>query len=163
MQLLCRRLLRKRGQEWETIYNYFPNKEVLINALYKKIKTEEKTIFTAFDSQKSLRQQYEEYYIGAVQFYIDNPLYFNFMEQLQASPMITEESKEVGYKAITFVLELIENGKKERILKNIETKELTQFIGGTIISYLRLHFQENKKNKPSLTNQLKMVWDAIKE
>jgi len=156
-------IAREAGTGMGTIYNYFPNKIALINALYIKIKNSEKSIFAAFEQDKSLRTQFEDYYAKAIQFYIDNPQFFHFMEQLQASPIITKESKETGYEAITFVIELIENGKTNRLIKNIDTNELMQFIGGTIISYLRLHFQSASKEKPSLANQLKMVWDAIKE
>ncbi|MFK7807329.1 MAG: TetR/AcrR family transcriptional regulator [Saprospiraceae bacterium] len=156
-------IAKEAGTGMGTIYNYFPNKEILINALYISIKQNEKAVFSAFNKQKPLKTQFEQYYSQAIQFYLDNSLFFNFIEQLQASPIITSESKELGYEAITAVLELIETGKKERVIKRIETKVMMQFIGGTIISYLRLHFQEDNKKKASLKNQLKMVWDAIKE
>jgi len=151
------------GTGMGTIYNYFPNKDFLINEIYITIKNQEKSIFVAYNSKEPLRTQFEEYYNKAVRFYIDNPKYFNIMEQLHASPIITKESKQIGFDAITYVVELIESGKKRRIIKNIETEDLIQFIGGTIISYLRLHFQENRKVKPTVVNHLKMVWDAIKE
>lgn len=146
-----------------TIYNYFPNKEVLINALYVHIKNAEKEVFTAFNNSKPLKTQFEEYYYCGIQFYIDNPSYFQFIEQLQASPIITEESRAMGYEAINAVLELIEKGKEERVIKNISTNELIQFIGGTMIAYLRTHFQGNQRKDPVIGNQLKMTWDAIKE
>jgi len=146
-----------------TIYNYFPNKEVLINAIYISIKQDEKLLFSAFNISKPLKTQFEEYYRIAIQFYINNPLYFQFIEQIQASPIITKESKEYGYEAITSVLELIEKGKEERVIKHIATDELMQFIGGTIISFLRLYFQEGNQESFSLSNHLRMIWDAIKE
>lgn len=155
-------IAKEAGTGMGTIYNYFPNKDALINSLYVQIKNHEKTIFVAFNDQEPLRTQFEAYYATSIQFFIDNPLYFKLIEQLQASPIITTESKATGYEAIYFALELIENGKKRRVIKDIETKELMQFIAGTIIAYLRLHFQEDKKAKPSLSNQLEMVWDALK-
>ncbi len=155
-------IAKEAGTGMGTIYNYFPNKDMLINALYVTIKNQEKTIFVAFNDQESLRTQFEEYYVKTIQFFIEKPEYYKFIEQLQASPIITIESKEKGIRAISFVLELIEIGKKRRVIKNIETEELMQFIGGTVISYLRLYFQEDRKEKPSLTNQLKMVWDGLK-
>ncbi len=156
-------IAKEAGTGMGTIYNHFPNKNVLINALYVSIKNQEKTIFVAFNDQESLRTQFEEYYAKVIQFFIEHPEYFKFMEQLQASPIITIESKAKGFEAISIVLELIESGKKRRVIKNIETEELMQFIGGTILSYLRLYFQEDRKGKLSLTNQLKMVWDGLKE
>jgi len=144
-----------------TIYNYFPNKEVLINSIYVQIKQDERLVFAKFDIEKPFKTQFDEYYTNAIQFYIKNPLYFYFIEQLQASPIITSESKELGYEAVTPVSELLNKGKKQKVIKNIATNDLMQFIGGTVLSFLRLHFQEEKKKRFALKNQLRMVWDAI--
>ena len=111
---------------------------------------------------KSIKSQFDKYYVTAVEFYMNNPMFFNLMEQLEASPIITAESKAIGYEAITPVFRLIENGKKKKEIKNIDVNELIQFIGGTVISYLRLYFKTEASKKPSLKNQLTMVWDAIK-
>ncbi len=154
-------IAKEAGTGMGTIYNYFPNKEILINALYVKIKEEEKHIFTNFDPNKALKPQFAAYYRRAIQFFVDHPAYFQFMEQLQASPMITDASRAVGYEAIDAVLALLEKGKADKVIKSISTEELLQFIGGTIVAYLRLHFRENSELAPSLKNQLKMVWDAI--
>ncbi|MFK8104103.1 MAG: TetR/AcrR family transcriptional regulator [Saprospiraceae bacterium] len=154
-------IAKEAGTGMGTIYNYFPNKEVLINALYVKIKEEEKHIFTNFDPTKPLKPQFAAYYHSAIQFFVDHPAYFQFMEQVQASPMITDASRAVGYEAIDTVLVLIEKGKADQVIKRIATQELLLFIGGTIVAYLRLHFRENAKSTTALNNQLKMVWDAI--
>lgn len=155
-------IAKKAGTGMGTIYNYFPNKENLINHLYVCIKNEERTIFKGYNSEQSLKKQFENYYKNTVDFFIDNRSYFHFIEQLQASPIITQESKRVGYNAIASVLELIENGKREKQIKRIDTEELMNFIGGTILSFLRLHHQDDTRVMPSLKNHLDMVWDAIK-
>jgi len=146
-----------------TIYNYYPTKISLINALYVEIKLEEQDIFDDFDRNKPIRTQFEGYYFKAIQFYLDNPMYFNFMEQLIASPIISKESRNHGFNAIKSMQELIEKGIKDRVIKNMGVNELIYFIGGTTISYLRFHFQKERVEQPTLHNQMKMVWDAIKE
>ena len=147
-----------------TIYNYFTNKEALINAIYVDIKQQEEVVLSAFLSDQPIKTQFEKYYTSVVGFFLKNPLYFKFMEQLQASPIITNESREVGYKAVEPVIHLLEKGKEERIIKEIDTHELLLFIGGAMLSYLRWYFSQapGEKNM-SLQNQLVMVWDAIKE
>ncbi|MGH1338691.1 MAG: TetR/AcrR family transcriptional regulator, partial [Aureispira sp.] len=154
-------IAKEAGTGMGTIYNYFPNKEMLINAIYVQIKKEEEGLFTVYGEGKDLREHFEEYYKNIVQFFLMHPAYFHFMEQLQASPIITAESKAAGYKAITPVLILIERGQQEGRIKTMPTAELMPFIGGTILAYLRLHFQEGRE-KPSLINQLQLVWDAIR-
>ena len=147
-----------------TIYNYFANKEALINAIYVDIKQQEEIVLSAFLSDQPIKTQFEKYYTSVVGFFLKNPLFFKFMEQLQASPIITNESREVGYKAVEPVMHLLEKGKEERIVKEIDTNELLLFIGGAMLSYLRWYFNQAQGEKNiSLQNQLVMVWDAIKE
>lgn len=148
-----------------TIYNYFPNKEALINKIYTDIKKQEKLLFENFESDKPIKTQFENYFTIAVNFFINNPNYFRFMEQLQASPIITDNSKEEGRKSITPVFELLMLGKQQRIIKNINIEEILMFIGGAILSYLRWYFNQTQteKKQASLKNQVTMVWDAIKE
>ncbi|MEO1449796.1 MAG: TetR/AcrR family transcriptional regulator [Bacteroidota bacterium] len=156
-------IAKEAGTGMGTIYNYFPKKEELINALYVHIKEEERHTFTALEEGKPLKTQFETYYQRAIQFYLDNPRVFQFIEQLQASPIITEESRAIGYEVIAPVLTLLEKGKEARIIKPIPTQELMQFIGGTVLSFMRLQVQEQGAKPASLDNQMRMVWDAIKE
>lgn len=146
-----------------TIYNYFLNKDAIINEIYIDIKKQEKLLFENFESDKPIKTQFENYFTIVVTFFINNPNYFQFMEQLQASPIITENSKEQGRKSITPVFELLMLGKQQRIIKNIDIQEILMFIGGAILSYLRWYFNQTEKNQASLKNQVSMVWDAIKE
>lgn len=151
------------GTGMGTIYNYFPTKEVLLNEIYVDIKQKEENILPQFRPDQPIKTQFENYYMSVINFFIDNPLYFQFMDQLLASPIITEESRKAGYKAIDSVVQLLKKGQTERIIKNIEFDELSQFIGGTIMSYLRWYLSQEKTNTQSLSIQLQLVWDAIKE
>jgi len=156
-------IAKAAGTGMGTIYNYFPNKDILINEIYVSIKTEEKLIFPDFDVDQPIKTQFENYLTTIVNFFIANPKYFNFMEQLQASPIITEESKIEGDKSVISVYDLISKGKEDRIIKNIDLDEMLMFIGGAIFSYLRWYFNQTKINKNALKNQIQMVWDGIKE
>jgi AcrR family transcriptional regulator len=147
-----------------TIYNYFANKEILINAIYVDIKQKEAAIFPQIDVKQPVKTQFESYYIAVVKFYISNPAYYKFMEQLQGSPIITMDSKKIGYQTIEPVIQTLQTGQEQRIIKTIELEELLQFLGGTILSFVKWYLTSTStKKQASLKNQLKMVWDAIKE
>ena len=158
-------IAKNAGTGMGTIYNYFPTKDVLINELYVNIKKQEDTVFPDFDTTRPIKTQFEAYLRDIILFFIDNAQYFMFMEQVRASPIITEESKKVGIATVLPVYDLINKGKEERIIKNIETDELIQFMGGAVVSYLRwYHAQEHtSSNSSSIQNQVNMTWDAIKE
>ncbi|GHC54210.1 TetR/AcrR family transcriptional regulator [Ulvibacter litoralis] len=156
-------IAKAAGTGMGTIYNYFPNKEALINDIYVSIKEQEKSVFLDFDSDAAIKPQFENYFTSIIEFFIANPTYFKFMEQLQASPIITNESRDLGQQSVVPVFQLIEKGKKDQIIKNIEIDELLMFTGGAILSYLRWYFNNLEAGKASLTNQINMVWDALKE
>lgn len=159
-------LIAKRAKTgMGTIYNYFENKEVLVNAIYVDIKERERAVLNKiFREEMPIKVLFEHYYTSVVRFFLENPLYFQFMDQLQAAPIITEESRKVGYAAIEKVLKLMEKGKKEHIIKDFPDSELLQFIGGSILSYLRWTTRADVKAdlESSLHHQLRLVWDAIK-
>lgn len=157
-------IAKAAGTGMGTIYNYFENKEFLINAIYVDIKQKEEKRFSGIKLNKPVKTQFEEYYLSSVHFFIANPLYFQFMQQLHPSPIISEESRNVGRNAIAAVYALLQKAQQERIIKGVEVEELMQFIGGTVTSYLNWHFRNSNGNSSvRMENQLKMVWDAIKE
>ncbi|WP_252723670.1 TetR/AcrR family transcriptional regulator [Winogradskyella psychrotolerans] len=156
-------IAKAAGTGMGTIYNYFPNKESLINEIYVNIKVKEKSVFLDFDVEQPIKTQFENYLRSIIDFFIANPAYFKFMEQLQASPIITKESREEGGKSVASVHELLVKGQQERIIKAIELDEILMFIGGAILAYLRWYFHQSETKTTSLKNQAQMVWDAIKE
>lgn len=151
------------GTGMGTIYNYFPTKDILINEIYVDIKEREKKVFVSYEANMPIKTQFELYFGAVISFFVEHPSYFNFMEQLQASPIITTESRKIGMQAVEPVKELLEKGKQERIIKDIATNDLLQFIGGAFMSYLRWYFNNQETETKSLQNQVRMVWDAIKE
>ncbi|WP_271767823.1 TetR/AcrR family transcriptional regulator [Aquimarina algiphila] len=156
-------IAKAAGTGMGTIYNYFPNKDILINEIYVDIKQKEKAVYLSFDQNQPIKTQFEGYFTSIIDFFIENPIYFLFMEQLQASPIITEESKKKGLISVDPVVQLLIKGKQERVIKDIEINELFLFIGGAVLSYLRWYFLQKDTTEISCLNQTKMVWDAIKE
>lgn len=155
-------IAKEAGTGMGTIYNYFATKEILINEIYVAIKQKEMDVFVPFLSENAIKPQFEKYLTSIIAFFIENGLFFKFMEQLQASPIITEESKNIGLLSIKPVFELIEKGKQDGIIKDFDTNELLQFVGGSILSFLRNHSVQNQTNNQVIPNYIKMTWDAIK-
>lgn len=156
-------IAKAAGTGMGTIYNHFPTKEILINEIYVNIKEKEKSVFPSFDIDQPIKTQFESYLSTIIFFFVENPVCFEFMEQLQASPIITEESRAEGLKSIEPVKILLNKGKKQRIIKDIDNDELLMFVGGAVLSYLRWYFSQTETKQHSLQNLKRMVWDAIKE
>ncbi|WP_272149689.1 TetR/AcrR family transcriptional regulator [Tenacibaculum aiptasiae] len=154
---------KKAGTGMGTIYNYFPNKEALINEIYIGIKEQEETLFLKVSTDATIKKQFVDYLKVIINFFIHNPSYFNFLQQLEASPIITKENKVKGQKSVEIVAILLEKGKLNKIIKNISTQEILVFIGGGISSYLKQNLNNSEKATTSLKNHIQMIWDGIKE
>lgn len=156
-------IAKAAGTGMGTIYNYFPNKDDLINEIYIEIKRKEEALFLKVDTSQPIKTQFENYLKSIIVFFVENPRYFHFLQQLEASPIITEENKRNGRKSVDLMAILLEKGQKNRILKSIEMDEMLVFIGGAISSYLKRNLRTPEKPMSSLVNHLQMVWDGLKE
>ena len=155
-------IAKAAGTGMGTIYNHFPKKELLINDIYIRIKEKEEAVFLEVDTSKPTKTQFENYMIVLIDFFINNPLYFKFLQQMEASPIISQKNKIQGSKSVEMVAKLVKNGQADRIIKDINMEELLMFIGGAISAYLKWYFIKTDKKETSLKNHLQMVWDAIK-
>jgi AcrR family transcriptional regulator len=148
-----------------TIYNYFPTKEALINAIYLHVKgTEINLLGTALDETKSLKIRLFHFYAAFVDFYLKYPLSFAFMDQFQSSPIISEETRKEGKANFLPLFNLLKQGQKDGLIKEMELESLLQFLAGSITIFVRwLQDQPKSQREELLKLQWRMVWDAIKE
>jgi len=156
-------IAKAAGTGMGTIYNYFANKEILINEIYLGIKKQEETLFSRVNTDAPIKTQFEDYLTIIIEFFIHQPAYFNFLRQLEASPIITEENKVRGRKSVELMAVLLEQGQQDRIVKNIEMNAILVFIGGAISSYLGQYINTANEQQTSLVSHIRMVWDGIKE
>ena len=93
-------------------------------------------------------------------------LHFNesiFIEQCFHSPFIEEEDKMTLRKMFEPLLHLIERGKKEHLIKDMDTFWLLSFMIGTINEIAKRVIYYNKKVAPEvLENNFQLCWDGIK-
>lgn len=157
-------IAKAAGSGMGTIYNYFATKEELINAIYLHIKTSEITqTLKSLDSNSSLKTRFLGFYISFINFYLKHPAGFAFMDQMQNSPIITEETKAQGMNAFAPVFELITQGQNEGIIKPVAMESIIYFLAGTINTFVRWILKADKNTQQQkIADQLTMVWDAVK-
>ena len=155
-------IAKAAGTGMGTIYNHFPNKNLLINEIYLGIKEKEEAVYLAVNTTQPIKTQFEQYLRIIMEFFVEHPSYFKFLQQLEASPIITKENRNQGSKSVEMVAVLLRKGQENRIIKNIGIDELLTFIGGAISSYVKWHLHKTDTTKSSPNNQIQMVWDAIK-
>jgi len=144
-----------------TMYNYFPSKENLLNVLYLDLKKKNMNYFLAeIDTGKPIKQQFFSAWQKMMEYTINHPIEAKFLEICHHSPVITEQSKQEGLELLNPVIEILEKGKKEGIIKNQDSMQIIIFIYGSITASVL--------SKPEMSSEdvnviLSMIWDAIKD
>ncbi len=126
-------IARAAGTGMGTIYNYFATKEDLINAIYLYVKQSEiALVMKSMDPGSSLKAQFMSFYTAFIHFYLKYPESFAFIDQMQNSPVIQAGTKEAGRAAFLPVVELIQRGQKDGIIKQMELEAILFFLAGTV-------------------------------
>ncbi|MBU8891723.1 MAG: TetR/AcrR family transcriptional regulator [Bacteroidales bacterium] len=143
-----------------TMYNYFESKEELINVLYLENKTKLFTyILETHDTSVSVKQQFVAIWLKFIDHAISNPLETRFLQLFSHSPKISKQVTEEVNELIYPLFEVYEKGKKEGIIKNLDTLHLVIFTNGAITSSVSYNPNISNQNKNDL---VLLAWDAIK-
>ncbi len=147
-----------------TIYRYFANKEDLINELYKEIKARMiQAMLQDFSEELPLRENFVRIYRNTVNFYKNHPQEMTFGEQYTNSPFIYSSTREENSKRFQPFIQLLEDGRKQQIIKDLPTPMLVGIVFGILKSHVRLHLDQQVDLNEALTeSSIATCWDAIR-
>jgi AcrR family transcriptional regulator len=138
-----------------TIYLYFENKVDLINKLYLSIKEESMVASFLYLLEHSVGyESLEKVWLENVEWGVNNPNKFRFIMQFDLSPYHTKDTKaktpDFGKKWI----KLIEDGIKNKILKDLPSLYISEFFSAHFIFTVE-YIIETK------TNERKIFFDTF--
>lgn len=147
-----------------TIYNYFPSKEELVNGLYHELKQKVvDAVLRDHSPQAPLREQFFGVWRNMFRFYLANPDVFQFLEQYSYSPIITPESKELGWKLWEAPIKMIEQARAQQIVKDLPTDMLVLIANSPIYNLVREHIRGRiQLDDTQIEVAIAACWDAIK-
>jgi AcrR family transcriptional regulator len=147
-----------------TIYNYFAGKEDLVNELYRDLKQRMMGVVLKDHSPRSpLREQFFGIWRNVFKFYLANPDIFQFLEQYSYSPIITPESKELGWKLWEAPIKMIEEARAQQIVKDLPTDILMLIANSPIYNLVREHIRGRiQLDDAQIEVAIAACWDAIK-
>lgn len=147
-----------------TLYIYFESKEKLINELFTLCRKSSVDIyFKGYDSSLSFKTGIRTIWFNLLEFRIENFKESVFMDQCYHSPYITETTKELTKKLIQPLYKLVERGKEEHQLKNLDAFILLIFMVSGINEYVKHSvYSEKKITKSSMEDLFNLMWDGIK-
>ncbi|WP_339696953.1 TetR/AcrR family transcriptional regulator [uncultured Marixanthomonas sp.] len=148
-----------------TVYKYFENKEHIINGIYVKIKEEEAAlVFVNNGFNKDVYETFKDYYSRMIDYFLNNPLKFNFISQYAFSPLINAETQKKAMSRFHHFDTLYKKGHQEDLFKTIKAEHLTFFVFSAIAYWIKsaneLHITIDTQYKNTL---IQMAWDAIKK
>lgn len=147
-----------------TIYLYFKGKEDLINALYEYALTEfNQNVLQYFSTDAGIKQNFDAMMRGAIDFYVQRPDYFSFIEQYTYAPFLFKEVQDQNFLLLRPIYKLFRQGKKEKIIRNIPDEILISIIHGALSTIIKLHLAKKfdlhlKKNKNLFCES---VWNSV--
>jgi AcrR family transcriptional regulator len=147
------------------LFHYFPTKKDLIYALYNDLKDR---IFTYSNEQiykgATLKESVYTFWLAAVEWYIEHPADFLFIQQFENSPYYTREIEE-RHRYVQMTKELAENGVEKGVLKPMPSYLIYRTMAGmveTAVRYLRFH--PEVQGDVEFKNKLfEMAWDAVRK
>ena len=148
-----------------TLYIYFESKEELLNALYVKLQKEGASAITGEINHLPINIQLYKMWRIALKSLVSNRMRMIFLEQFVVSPYISEANKDTDAAFINYLDNLLNHGKSESLIKDIDNDMLISLIIGFVRNF-SLHVVRNCNSH--LTEELidesfSLCWNAIKK
>ncbi|MDR6552718.1 TetR/AcrR family transcriptional regulator [Paenibacillus qinlingensis] len=148
-----------------TIYNYFANKEEIVNAVYKEARMHlGEYLVQGFTPEASLYERFKRLQLNRLQFGIDFPKEFLFIDSFSFSPYISHELRNMddGDNSREVVLSVIVEGQKQGIFREMESHLSHQLIHGIISSILKGYYvQKYPLDEIQIQQVLESSWKAL--
>lgn len=148
-----------------TIYLYFPTKEDIINTLYIDIKTRlAQYILKNYSESKTIKESFLIILHNIVDYFVEHPKEFLFIEQYSSSPLITSDTKHEGIDIFMQVRDLFNKAQEDNLIKELPIEMLIMLTNGATLSLVKLClFSDITIDEATLNKGIEAVWDTIKK
>lgn len=145
-----------------TLFTYFASKDDLLNQLYLELKTDfARLTVPSYPSNGSLRDRFEHFWNGFVDWGAKHPAKRKALRQLAVSGRITQETRDKSAVAFAEISTMFEQGRRDGVLKG----EPQSFIGAVLDAIgtmtLDLIAQEPDRHEHYRKTGFSVFWDGI--
>jgi len=160
-------LAARAGVGAGTIYRYFENKDVLINALYRELELRILGfILDGYTPDKPIRERFLHIGTALLKYFIANPLDFRYLEQFHNSPygVACRRDKLLGEKINQDVYrELFEDGISQQVMKDLPLAVLFSLAFGPLLTVARDHILGFiRLNDRLIGRTIEACWDGVR-
>lgn len=147
-----------------TLYHYFPSKEAIVNALYRKLKREAlEAIGDSFPVQAPPREIIRELWRRGAAYATAHPTAFAFLEMHHHAPYLDEESRALEQKSLEQDAKLFEIGRQTGAFGPLPNEVLQAFIGGALRDLVKSAWHGRITLTPEIVDRAAACcWEAIR-
>ncbi|MUH37354.1 TetR/AcrR family transcriptional regulator [Zobellia amurskyensis] len=156
-------IAKKAKMACGTLYIYFDSKEQLLNELYKHLLISGTLSLLPSIQHLPLKKQFFVIWSNVLKFRVSNSCEVIFMHQFRYSSFVSEETSNLDKQFLNFIKDLLDQGKEELIIKNMDNCLLVPLLYG----YANTLARQMAIDKVVLTDAIieqsfHVCWDAIK-
>ena len=146
-----------------TIYNYFPSKEALVNALFRKWKEAlARKVYTAFPMTAAPREQFEVMWREMAAFALAQPQAFAFLELHHHRPYLDGESRALQNQLKEFAKGVCKQAQDVGAFRPMDTTLLMELLFGAFLGMMRAHWEGGVElNEQAIADARTACWDLV--
>jgi AcrR family transcriptional regulator len=156
-------IAKRAGIAAGSMYHYFPGKEALVNALYRKLKGDiAKRVFTAFPQGAPVRTQFATMWRELVDFALAQPKGFAFLELHHHRSYLDAESLAMENGLKEFGAVMVRAAQEQGTIKAGPTALLMELVFGAFVGMMRAHWEGRVELTPEVRDLAERAcWDMI--
>jgi len=156
-------IVNESGVAAGTIYHHFSSKEEIINELYLILKEDfGKALSQNLDSHLTYQEKFFQIWKNLYDYFCENETAFHFSEQIGNCTMIQPETKQKGEAHYLPILDFFQHGIKQKVLREMDLKLMTNLIYGNVITAVQLTLSGDLiMTNERLDSVIRSSWDSI--
>ncbi len=146
-----------------TIYNYFSNKQDLVDSLYLEIKNAFTTAaFQEYDEDMPVKEGVRCVWFNMIGYKMSNQKQANFLSQCENSQIVSEAVRKRALQHLQPLIELWERGQKEGTIRMVSPYLLYAYAVYPLSFFVAIEERnEFKLTKEMREQSFEMAWSAI--
>jgi AcrR family transcriptional regulator len=147
-----------------TIYNYFPSKDALLDALFRQIKIEFiQAMLAGISDQDTYQTRFKRMWQNTIQYYLTYPEKIAYLQQFHYSPYVSSETERFVAESMAPILSLFEQAMAAGVLRPLPQPVLESLTLDVATSLARRHHQgEIQLTEALIQDTAEACWQALK-
>ncbi len=157
-------LARSAGVAIGTAYVYFDDKATLLNALYSHVRARSVQRYAHLhDPAQPFMDNFRAIWHAYLQQVLEHPQDIVFIEQYHRSPFMDRKVVGRSDELLLPIRQLVERGKREHLVRDVETEVLIQQLAGALNALaIGHHAGRFRLKKRTIDAAFRMAWDSVR-